>query len=625
MQTIADFNLPSVTEDVWISNLSKNPGLAMLVFNGFGKLVLLHNVSYLQENIFCAESKVLGLCGDDKQAEVYRIDPSSAARSIEFPAPAWRDLKGSQSAGDVEALSVPDQGPAMARFNHSLWIPPLVLTTILEAKTLLPAELIPLLSLKFQEFDRSSHSVKACTILRPVLEFLWGVHKCQVTPTIIAVDNSKDAVEWSARQHFANICPAQAPPPFPIPPVPPLQVTTPPFASMTEELRKMREASERQLLREANLTDSKKDSNGWEKLPDMVQQMILKLSAVQDDVEPTQPCESYVKILKQSKVLGAATIINLELALRKCQVELPTSMANAIRTGNFRANSFLVAHAFSIFNVPFTEAAQMTSCNKTELDILEDGQGIPLAVAKKLAENKFHAPKTTPLLRHQFNNWYGIIQICFGNKSLVAREAKVWIVHIDENELAYNARFKADVDFGAKLLGAIDLAFFNLCDSCFRASSIDEVDYGKCCLSSLRDDILGNRFHEGMPAYLIAANNPKNELEDDEHEDSGRAKKKLKGPKDKENFKDLGQMVKNTQAVHEWIMPGFKYKAIFTKETIGSTPPFNDTGLITCNKWHVRGFCYEKCDRRNSHKKFDSATHKTAYDAWIKLLKSRNS
>ncbi len=92
----------------------------MLVVNGFGKLILLHNVSYLQENIFCAESKVLGLCGNDKQAEVYRIDPSSAARSIEFPAPAWWDLKGSQSAGDVEALSVPDQGPSMARFNHSL-------------------------------------------------------------------------------------------------------------------------------------------------------------------------------------------------------------------------------------------------------------------------------------------------------------------------------------------------------------------------------------------------------------------------------------------------------------------------------------------------------------------------
>jgi len=137
------------------------------------------------------------------------------------------------------------------------------------------------------------------------------------------------------------------------------------------------------------------------------------------------------------------------------------------QTGNFRANSFMVAHPFSIFNVPFTDAASMTSCNKTELDILDDGVGIPLALAKKLAENKFHYPSSTLLLRHQLNNWYGILQICFGDKSAVAKEAKTWIIHVDENELSYNARFKSDHEFGAKLLGAIDLAFFRLCDSCF--------------------------------------------------------------------------------------------------------------------------------------------------------------
>jgi hypothetical protein len=169
-------------------------------------------------------------------------------------------------------------------------------------------------------------------------------------------------------------------------------------------------------------------------------------------------------------------------------------MANAIKTGNFRANSFMVAHSFSIFNVPYMDAANMTSANKTELDILEDGQGIPLAMAKKLSENKFHTPHSTHLLRHQFNNWYGILQICFGDKSLVAKEAKAWIHHVDEHELAYNARFKGDPDFGAKLLGAIDLAFFNLCDVCFRATNIEDVDFGKNCLSHLRDDIVGNRF-----------------------------------------------------------------------------------------------------------------------------------
>jgi hypothetical protein len=53
---------------------------------------------------------------------------------------------------------------------------------------------------------------------------------------------------------------------------------------------------------------------------------------------------------------------------------------------------------------------------------------------------------------------------------------------------------------------------------------------------------------------------------------------------------------------------------------MADTPPFNDSGLITCNKWHVQRFCDEKCDRKKSHKKFDSASQKNAYDTWVKSL-----
>jgi hypothetical protein len=151
MQTIMEFNSSQVNEDVWISNLGKNPSLAMLLVNGFGKLVLLHNVSYLQENLFCSEAKVLGLCGSDSQAEVYRIDPKSASTSLELPVPTWRDLKGLQPGTDLNSIVVPDQNPPVARFKNSLWIPPLVLTTVLEGNSLDPAVLIPALSLKFQE------------------------------------------------------------------------------------------------------------------------------------------------------------------------------------------------------------------------------------------------------------------------------------------------------------------------------------------------------------------------------------------------------------------------------------------------------------------------------------------
>jgi hypothetical protein len=127
-----------------------------------------------------------------------------------------------------------------------------------------------------------------------------------------------------------------------------------------------------------------------------------------------------------------------------------------------------------------------------------------------------------------------------------------------------------------------------------------------------------------MPDYLVVPGNNKHDLDKDDQEVPNGKKKRLKDQKEnKEKFKDLGEMVKNNQVVQDWILPGNKHKAIFTKEVISMTPPFNDTGLITCNKWHIRGFCYEKCDRRGSHKKFESISHKTAFDSWVKALKNK--
>ena len=98
---------------------------------------------------------------------------------------------------------------------------------------------------------------------------------------------------------------------------------------------------------------------------------------------------------------------------------------------------------------------------------------------------------------------------------------------------------------------------------------------------------------------------------------------KEKKEKDKSNFRDLGNMVKNPHPVNEWKVVGSKYKKTFPKEVMATTPAFNESGLITCNKWHVQGFCFEKCDRKASHRPFVSAAHRTAYDSWVKDKKAR--
>ena len=130
-----------------------------------------------------------------------------------------------------------------------------------------------------------------------------------------------------------------------------------------------------------------------------------------------------------------------------------------------------------------------------------------------------------------------------------------------------------------------------------------------------------------MPAYLVVpSSKTKKGVDDDDLDEAARKKKRLKEFKDPNKdkpFHDLGEMVKNQQAVQNWLIPGGKYRALFTKDVIATTPPFNESGVILCNKWHVQGFCYEKCDRKVSHKKFESAPHKSAYDAWIKALKAK--
>jgi hypothetical protein len=158
--------------------------------------------------------------------------------------------------------------------------------------------------------------------------------------------------------------------------VPPPPSVNPPqdqssLLSIAGDLRLLRDATERQHLREiSNEEDKKNSSNGWEKLLEEVQTMILRLLAVSNETQPIGPADSYIKVLKQSNAFGVAIVLNLGLSMKGCQVEVPLTMANAVKTGNFRAISQLAIHAFYIFNLPYTEASNMANYYKIELDLL---------------------------------------------------------------------------------------------------------------------------------------------------------------------------------------------------------------------------------------------------------------
>jgi hypothetical protein len=99
-------------------------------------------------------------------------------------------------------------------------------------------------------------------LLRPVLEYLWGVHKNLIHPVVFSLDQNVESQEWASRLHFATIsplAPPTLPPPFPVPPPPQAPADNrSTWDLIAGDIRVIRDATERQHLREAATEDAKK-------------------------------------------------------------------------------------------------------------------------------------------------------------------------------------------------------------------------------------------------------------------------------------------------------------------------------------------------------------------------------
>jgi len=79
----------------------------------------------------------------------------------------------------------------------------------------------------------------------------------------------------------------------------------------------------------------------------------------------------------------------------------------------------------------------------------------------------------------------------------------------------------------------------------------------------------------------------------------------------------------NPTPVKDWLVTK-NYRKIFHKGVNKSTPPFNATGDITCNKWNLQGYCFEKCERKGTHRNFLDDSLKQAYAKWVKEVKDKS-
>jgi hypothetical protein len=167
--------------------------------------------------------------------------------------------------------------------------------------------------------------------------------------------------------------------------------------------------------------------------------MIICASSVTDSDFPSGPSDSLLQILRSKKVLSIRTMMNVMLASINCNVNITVSMATAITSANLRSISPQVPHPFSCFNTPYHDASQLNPEDEIRMQLMaSDGIGVDKATANILSKENYKTSYSTHKLRHQLNNWQGLLQLIFGADDLIAKEASRWVLHIDCLESTYD-------------------------------------------------------------------------------------------------------------------------------------------------------------------------------------------
>ena len=120
---------------------------------------------------------------------------------IDIPCPKWNDLKQANNHKEILRLIPPEANAPWLKCQHVMPIPLVVWITILQAKSMEAANLIPIISAVMQEFNENSTTIKSCETKWSMLYFQWAITQGEVTACATGTDKSDDGQNWTSKQH----------------------------------------------------------------------------------------------------------------------------------------------------------------------------------------------------------------------------------------------------------------------------------------------------------------------------------------------------------------------------------------------------------------------------------------
>jgi hypothetical protein len=203
----------------------------------------------------------------------------------------------------------------------------------------------------------------------------------------------------------------------------------------------------------------------------------------------------------------------------------------------------------------------------------------------------------------QVKAFLALLEILFGNKSIVTKKIREFVQLIEQNSIYYKECLCNNKLFPTKVLWTVCWHFQLFLACCQKADKREEVDNSLLDFAPNHRDIMMGHFIPTLPLLFKVVDTKEKETNNDNTNDK-RTTKKRKRDKKKEKRKKLmaesvGIVTNKQQCTDFKLNPNEKWEQ-FPGKKLDQWAKLNDTAM--CARWHTRGNCFKDCkNRANQH------------------------
>ena len=347
--------------------------------------------------------------------------------------------------------------------------------------------------------------------------------------------------------------------------------------------------------------NSEKSSNSFKKIPSTYKKMLMIANGSSNIVPDTLNDEA-MAFFALSKAKLAHIHLNSMLETENIRVSVSPALANHLWNGSFLWVNHVTPSGLA--------ASVLTSESYLKNDVLQEALVLDISTrfsisdenVSKLTETTIVFPVTVDEFLERQKALHLLSVFFFEEDKLLPQALKMFLNWCNANRALLEARTSGDKKYLVKLTLAIDERIYLWLRSCCRAANLNDTKQDLMNFHSMVSNIEINCFNYSIPSAVKSLKNDK---------DSGSSSNKKQ--------KTAGKRVENNNMVDSWkLRPNESYDNVFKDKV--KNGPILSMGCHGCHKFHNKGYCFDDCHNKDSHKEL-SGDDWNKFDRYCKVCR----